>query len=123
MARTRQQNEAGVHKRTGSLLSLTTSAGQPPHDVTLRQADSERADLYAISEELTRLPWREELARLVLSTLLPGESARPIVPGSCKEAPPRPRFPTAICSGSSVARRHQPRPRLGGWLRPAQPAG
>jgi aspartate carbamoyltransferase catalytic subunit len=56
MARTRQQNEAGVQERTGSLLSLTNIGWLPAHDLASRQSDAVRADLYAISEELTRLP-------------------------------------------------------------------
>jgi aspartate carbamoyltransferase catalytic subunit len=56
MARTRQQNEAGVRERTRSLLSLTNIGWLPAHDLASRQSDAVRADLYAISEELTRLP-------------------------------------------------------------------
>jgi hypothetical protein len=56
MARTRQQNEAGVHERTRSLLSLTNIGWLPARDLASRQSDAVRADLYAISEELTRLP-------------------------------------------------------------------
>ena len=59
MARTRQQNEAGVHERPGSPLSLTNIGWPATDDLALRQADAVRADFYPISVELTRPPSRK----------------------------------------------------------------
>jgi len=57
MARTRQQNEAGVHE-VRTPLSLTTSAGQPPYDLACAKL-TRFALTFTRRVELTRPPSRK----------------------------------------------------------------